>query len=244
MLGQIFSYRKPIDRTQDIMNPDEDNCFLIIAPHPDDEILGPGGFIANASKVHSKISVVILTDGAKGSQEINMLADSAEREIRIQDLVKKRREACLNATSELGIKSVKFLDGRDGSLEKDMARITSKVYQLISELRPDVIFMPHRYEWHPDHKASWTLVSRAHKALPGVLAKKIDLWCYEVWTPLNPTLVIDITENIPLKRKALNHYKPYFDNLDLDSALLGLNCYRAASNLFINGYAEAFSRLA
>lgn len=101
--------------------PTAEDRILVIAAHPDDEILGPAGYLATAAKVGSEIRVVVVTNG-----DANKFYDiSAKRllqkkpEIFVEEGNVRQRET-LAALAELGIPSdrVDFLGFPDRGLHE------------------------------------------------------------------------------------------------------------------------------
>ena len=121
---------------------------LAIGAHPDDIEFGCGATLAKWSEAGCEASLLICTDGSKGTWDAE--ADTAQlvlRRQREQDEAARR----LGATGE-----VRFLGEVDGELEVTMA-LRSRMAKIIRELRPDVV-LGHdpwkRWRLHPDHRAA------------------------------------------------------------------------------------------
>lgn len=63
--------------------------------------------------------------------------------------------------------------------------------------------------------------------------------CYEVWTPIHPNCVVDISEHMDTKMSALSCYDSQLQMNNYLSSVKGLNAYRSIANKS-KGYAEAF----
>lgn len=126
---------------------------LTIAAHPDDAEFGAGGTLAKWANAGCQVSMLVMTDGSKGTWDTE--ADPAEL-IRARRAEQERAAAVMGATGELV-----FLDRVDGELESDIA-LREEVALWIRRIRPDVVmgFDPwKRYMLHPDHRAAgWALV--------------------------------------------------------------------------------------
>jgi LmbE family N-acetylglucosaminyl deacetylase len=119
---------------------------LVIAAHPDDAEFGAGGTLAKWADGGCEVSILIATDGSKGSWDPDQ--DPAS-------LVEQRREESRNAAAVLGASGeLVFLDHIDGELIHSMA-LREELALWIRRLRPDVVLSwdPwRRYMLHPDHR--------------------------------------------------------------------------------------------
>ncbi|MER2520111.1 MAG: PIG-L deacetylase family protein [Bdellovibrionales bacterium] len=144
--------------------------ILIIAPHPDDETLGCGGFILRARQQGSEIRIVIVSDGAQGSKGNNIAASQ---------LAVIRQQEALCATSQLGLKphQVTFLNFPDGKLSSCAKALDEKLSEQIARLSPHIVMSPYLKENHPDHRAIAESIARLRQK--GNLK---GLWVeYPVW---------------------------------------------------------------
>jgi len=137
---------------------------LVIAAHPDDAEFGAGGTLAKWADGGCEVSLLIATDGSKGSW--NDDEDQAH-------LVARRREEAHAAADVLGATGeVVFLDHVDGELIHSMA-LREEIALWIRRLRPNVVLSwdPwRRYMLHPDHREiGWG-------AIDGVVAARDHLF--------------------------------------------------------------------
>ena len=121
---------------------------LAIGAHPDDIEFGCGATLAKWAEAGCEASLLVCTDGSKGTWDAN--ADIAA-------LVERRRAEQSEAARRLGATGeVRFLGEVDGELEVTMA-LRSRMAKIIRELRPDVV-LGHdpfqRWRLHPDHRAA------------------------------------------------------------------------------------------
>jgi LmbE family N-acetylglucosaminyl deacetylase len=119
---------------------------LAIAAHPDDIEFGCGATLAKWSAAGCEVSLLICTDGSKGTWDTE--ADVAAL-VATRQTEQRAAAAALGATGE-----VVFLGRVDGELEADLAT-RAEVARWIRVLRPDVV-LGHdpwkRYRLHPDHR--------------------------------------------------------------------------------------------
>ena len=187
--------------------------ILGVFAHPDDETAGAGGAFARYSREGVQIHVATATRGERG--ELGTGGTAATRE----DLPSVREEEERSALDLLGVHPPMFLGYRDMEVARaDFAELVSKVASLMERLKPDVVvtFGPTGITGHDDHKAMHrATVNAFHRyrnateaglqlmylAVPEELARKFDL---EVEGPeAEPNVLIDITDYIPTKVKAL-----------------------------------------
>lgn len=189
--------------------------ILVVAPHPDDEAIGCGGTIRLHCERGDRVAAVFLTSGELGLKHLP----------RDQAWHVREREA-ERASEILGIQALTFLHGPDWYLNERVEEIGAALIPVLQRESPDMIYLPHRREWHPDHKASLPIVlaglSRASIPAPRLLT-------YEVWTPLAD---YDHGENItPVMRhkvRAIRAYRSQVEQLRYDRGVRGLNQYRGA----------------
>jgi LmbE family N-acetylglucosaminyl deacetylase len=124
---------------------------VVVAPHPDDEILGPGGTLAVLARGGAEIEVVAMTDGELGAP--------AGRDV--SDLASVRRRETIAALARLlgTVPAMHHLGLPDGSVGTAIVPATAAVR---SRLRPESLCLaPHRADGHPDHEAAFTAAAAA-----------------------------------------------------------------------------------
>lgn len=123
--------------------------ILIFAPHPDDEVLSAGGFIALAKINKALVKIIIVTDGNK------------------RNLKKKRYKETLKAVEILGIKNkeVVFLNYPDGKLKDYRQNLSKSISQLVVRFKPTIIISPYPFDTHSDHKVLSLAVRNILKGL-------------------------------------------------------------------------------
>jgi LmbE family N-acetylglucosaminyl deacetylase len=210
---------------------------LVLTPHMDAEVIGMGGTIALLSRAGYDVVVVYLTDGA-GAFEGHV--PEGEERARYSDI---RREEARRALGILGVRSPPvFLDFPDSRLDEFVPRAVDKVVELILKTGAKVIYAPHPDEYHPDHRATNRIARlAAWKAIYLRGHWIVHLYEYEVWPPMRSfTDVVNITDYVELKQKALEVYANGSQRHLRPDALLALNRYRAFWT-DIHGYAEVFN---
>lgn len=186
---------------------------LVIAPHPDDESIGCGGAICLHAERGDRVAVVFLTSGELG---LKHLAREAAWRVREGEAEK--------AAAILGIATMKFLRCPDWFVCDRVDEAATLVRPVLEREVPDLVYLPHTGEWHPDHRSALPIVL---EALQGVRIDAPRLLAYEVWTPLAEYgHVEDISSVMARKLLALRCYHSQLGYFHYDRAIRGLNQYR------------------
>ena len=179
--------------------------ILVIAAHPDDEILGCGGTIAKLTR-DNEIYCLILGEGIT-SRSLDDIGAKL-------DLLKKN---AIQAQKILGIKEIFFERFSDNQFDgTPLLDIVKKVEEYVYKIRPDIIFTHHHSDLNIDHRLTFQAVLTCCRPQPGF--KHPDIYCFEIpsstdWQILagektfKPNVFIDISDTLEIKLKALKSYK-------------------------------------
>lgn len=185
---------------------------IVLAPHPDDEILGCFGAIKEHIKENDKIAVIYITDGEKCNPGIS------HENMRM--LRKKETERVLTS---LRIKRKYFLSLPDTNV-KPTEKSIEKLAQIIVMEKPKVIYSPNMKEAHRDHKNTWRILRACFKKYTD---SEFEVRFYEVWTPLDKfNLIINISNIINEKIRLIKYYASQSLTIKYDEAIISLNRYR------------------
>jgi LmbE family N-acetylglucosaminyl deacetylase len=197
--------------------------ILVIAPHPDDESIGCGGAICLHVKRGDRVSAVFLTSGELGLNQFPKEKAWAVREAE-----------ATNAAEVLGLAELTFLRKPDWYLGDHIKEAAAALKPILHAATPDLIYLPHEREWHPDHKAAAPIV----RAALGRTA--VSLRGYEIWSPITQ---YDHYENISSvmtrKLRAVRCHRSQMKEFPYDRAISGLNQYRGVIAAKAK-FAEAF----
>lgn len=182
--------------------------ILVIAAHPDDEVLGCGGTIARYAQLGQVVDVLILGEGLtsrgrKGDRDLYAA--------NLSDLGK----AAQRANETLGVHSLSlksFPDNRMDSL--DRLEVIQEVEGFIQKIRPAVVYTHHCGDLNIDHQIIHEAVLTACRPLP---TQSVTRLCFfevpsstEWQVPGAPAFVpnyfVEITETLHLKLEALRAY--------------------------------------
>jgi len=166
--------------------------ILIIAPHMDDEALACGGLIAKLP-YKDRIHILYATDGMKSPAPIVAGRDQVS-----PNLGKIRMQESTDAMKFLGIpeQNLHFLGLSDGGLQKNVLALQKSIWEIIETIQPEFIFVPFRYDRHPDHLAVNQVVTSNIQIGP-IQAQLVEYFIYHRWR-LMP------------KRDIRNYIKPQF----------------------------------
>jgi LmbE family N-acetylglucosaminyl deacetylase/GT2 family glycosyltransferase len=187
---------------------------VVVAPHPDDEVIGCGGAIAMHAERGDAVTVVLVTDGAGAAR------DAAERET----IRETRKAESRRALEVLGVADLRGLDFPDGALRPAPA-FTSALFGVLATLRPDVIYAPSPFEHHPDHRAATVLLAAALDGAP--FAPRVVL--YEVNQQQVASYLLDVTPLLARKERALRCFASQHGELDVTGKTLTGNRARTVN---------------
>jgi LmbE family N-acetylglucosaminyl deacetylase len=129
----------------------------IIAPHPDDEVLGCGGTIARKVTLGARVRVCFLTDGSASHPQ---WIDKAQ-------LRALRREEALAACATLGVASedITFLDFEDRTLAEHLDEAATRLRRCFEQAPRIEVYAPHHREQPLDHRAACWIAQAAMRGL-------------------------------------------------------------------------------
>lgn len=176
---------------------------LVIAPHPDDEVLGAGGTIARFALEGREVNVAVITRGKQPRFTVNA--------------VEQVRNEALRAHQILGVKQTLWLDYPAAALgEVPHAELNAGLSGLVKTLRPDVLLIPFVGDMHLDHQLIFTsalVAGRPHEdAFPRLILAYETLsetnWNAPYLTPgFIPNVFIDISAQLDTKLEALSAFQ-------------------------------------
>lgn len=211
---------------------------VVLAPHMDDEVFGCGGTLALAARAGAKVTTVHLTDGRKGYAKGRM-AGRAPSEIEEfeRSLGAMRHAEAVAAARILGLEPPRFLDLPDGSLAVT-ADAVRRLADALRALDAEHVFLPFFTDIHHDHWLSNGVFVEA--AATAGLSAAVACWGYEVWTPAPANSIVDVSDVVSLKRRALAAFPSQQAEYDYARAMEALTVYRSLFTRHGQGFAEAF----
>lgn len=211
---------------------------LVIAPHPDDEILGVGGTIAKRVKEGNEVYSCVVTKGCSP--------------LFTTEFIKQGRKECRDADKLLGISKTIFLDFPAAMLETvPRYKLNDSILNIVQDIKPEEVYIPHRGDMQIDHKM---VVDAAMVALRPKYEHKVKrIYAYETLSETGwdipsvvnefiPTVYENISETLKNKVEAMQVFKSQlglFPNARSIGAIEALARYRG-STISVDA-AEAFS---
>lgn len=170
--------------------------ILVIAAHPDDEVLGMGGTIKKLAEKNHTIHLCVVTEGAS--------AQYADKK-----MIKIRKQSCKKSGKILGISTFDFLDFPDMKLDSiPQLEINRKLEKIISKYNPEVVYTTPDSDYNKDHQ----IVHESTKIATRTTSSNTkQLFSYELPGPKNiffkPNWYEDIEKQFPDKIRAFKQYK-------------------------------------
>jgi LmbE family N-acetylglucosaminyl deacetylase len=183
--------------------------ILIVAAHPDDEVLGCGAVIKKHTSKKDKVFVCILTDG--GSNRYNKKMTTA------------LRKNALSAARVLGVTKVIFEKFPNQMLDTvPIASVIHAIEKVTADIQPEIIYTHDGHDLNRDHVVTYEATLVATRPLPGAKIKKLFTYFVPSSTEYNdfdergvfiPNVFVNIKNEIDAKIKAFSCYrseiKPY-----------------------------------
>ncbi len=181
--------------------------ILILAAHPDDEVLGCGGTIAKLADEGATIHVAFMADGV-----FSRAGDSGVQQAELA----ARRAAAQKACYMLGVNSVFFGEFPDNRMDTiALLDIIKPIETLVAKYQPDTVFTHHAGDVNIDHQRIHEAVVTACRPQRGHPVK--TLLCFEVPSSTEwqlpgsapvfaPNWFVDISDTLERKLAALDAY--------------------------------------
>ena len=196
----------PYQATKDI----DANSVIVFAPHPDDEIFGCSGAILRHLANNVPVHVVIVSDGAFHAE-----GDKKPK------IISEREAESHKAAAILGYGEPEFWRLPDrGICYGEM--LVLRIMEHIQSHAADLIYAPSLLEMHPDHRALAMSAIEAVRRSPS----KPQLALYEIGVPLQPNLLLDISDLTEQKKRAMECFVSQNQQQRYDLDIAALNRYR------------------
>lgn len=219
--------------------------ILVIAAHPDDEVLGCGGLIAKEYDNKNKVKVVIMATGKSSRHE--------EQTTDIQNEIEGLYQESANALNILGVDSKDIIFGDFPDQKLDTIPILDNIHflkKIIQEYKPDTVYTHHSGDYNNDHKIVFNATLFTCRPYQGehcptelysfeVLSS--TEWAYQKIKPFTPAVYVNIEEQIERKKQAISAYKSELRDYPHPRSERGVeNFAMKRGNEISIEYAEAF----
>ncbi len=217
--------------------------ILVVAAHPDDDVLGCGGTIARAISLKSKIKILFLGEGVSARFGIGN-----ENKKKSLDARKKRNLECKNSLKILGVSDYIFEERFCTQFDTyPLLNIVKSIENQINIFKPELIFTHNPSEVNIDHRITYNAVEVATRPKNNSFIKEVysfEIVCSGNWKfnkKFIPTTYVDISKFIEKKLKSWAEYKNETKNFPFPRSREGLKVlakYRGMQSYL--KYAEAF----
>jgi LmbE family N-acetylglucosaminyl deacetylase len=180
---------------------------LVVAAHPDDEILGCGATIARLSAEHD-VDIVILGEG--------VTSRSPRREAAVRTDIERLQEQARAAAAVIGAGLVAFGGLPDNRFDElPLLDVVKRVERWLDERQPEVVYTHHPGDLNIDHGITARAVLTATRPVPGYHVREVygfevpssTEWAFQRIEPaFRPNVFMDVAKTIELKIRALQHY--------------------------------------
>jgi len=197
-------------RASSSRNARRGQTVLVVAAHPDDEVLGCGGTLARMAGRGDTVHVLLIADG-EASRVVGAQSQTGRNRL------PGRRKAAEAAGEILGVASVELLDLPDNRLDSvDLLDVVQKIEAVMQRHRPSIVLTHHAGDVNIDHRVVHDAVIAACRPQHGHCVR--TLLFYEVpssteWRPpgsaqqFEPNWFVEISATLAKKSRALRAYE-------------------------------------
>ena len=182
---------------------------LVVAAHPDDEILGCGGTIRRHVDDGDQVAMLIVAEGAT-SRDNTRDVDARGPEL------KRLREAAQSAAAAVGVADLTMAGQPDNRLDSLVLLDVIKIVEsAVARTAPTIVYLHHPRDLNVDHRVLHQATCTACRPLPGSPVREIyafetpsstEYGTFGTGPSFEPTHFVDIEGQWPAKRKALECY--------------------------------------
>jgi LmbE family N-acetylglucosaminyl deacetylase len=177
--------------------------ILVVAAHPDDEVLGAGATLARHAKAGDAIAVLIL---ATGLDSRGAATTEAHRGLRHQ---------AEKAAAILGVTNVHFAGFPDNRMDTvALLDVVKAIEDFAARVTPEIVYTHHARDLNIDHEITARAVATAFRPIPGAPTKRLlafDVPSATDWNPsampFAPSVFIDAGATLETKLKAMACYE-------------------------------------
>lgn len=183
---------------------------LVVAAHPDDEVLGCGGTIAKHTANGDDVSILIIGDGVTARYP----EDELDGDVAINQ-VNEIKKHCVDASKVLGVNDVSVLGNHCCRFDRiPLLDIIKSIEEKINEVHPDIIYTHSPHDVNNDHGIVFKAILSATRPIHSSFCVKTVL-TFEVlssteWNfhaQFKPNVYEDISSTMSQKVRAMGAYK-------------------------------------
>lgn len=178
--------------------------ILVVAGHPDDEVLGCGGTIARHASEGDIVQVIFMADG------VSSRVSASDYDL------SQRNASAENAANILGVSQTHYLGLPDNRMDTvPFLEIVKQLEDLILDISPEVIYTHHHGDLNVDHRITNQAVMTSCRPMPSGTVREIYAfevvssteWAIPSEAPFLPNYYIEVTDYMLKKNLALDCYE-------------------------------------
>lgn len=183
--------------------------ILVIAAHPDDEVLGCGGSIARFAREGRDVHVAILGEG--------ITSRYTEREKADPQLIEALREDSRSVARRLGVRGLHQYSLPDNRFDSvPLLEVVKLIEELIAEIEPVTVFTQHGGDLNVDHAIVFRATMIATRPMAGCSVREVYAyavassteWAFQHFAPpFRPDTFVDISDTLQAKIDAMQAYE-------------------------------------
>lgn len=214
---------------------------LIVAAHPDDEIIGVGATAARHVEEGDCVKCVILGQGEASRWKNQQVP---------KELLAHLHTNTMEAAKIIGFNDVIFADFPDNRFDSiDLLDIIKFVDSIITKFKPDIVYTHHAGDLNIDHQITYKAVLTASRPLPGNSISKIFTfstlssteWTFSPVQQFCPTVFVNIEKQYHKKKSAIEKYDTELRPYPHPRSLKGIQLQSQLWGCMVGiQYAEAF----
>lgn len=217
--------------------------ILVVAAHPDDEVLGCGGTIAKHVENGDDVFTLIIGDGITSRYSENELCDES-----VCKQVDRIKSECMQAAKIMGVKNTKVIGNYCCRFDQlPLLNITKVIEKQINEVKPEIIYTHGPFDVNNDHSIVFKAILAATRPASDFIVKKI--LAFEVlsstewnfYTSFKPNVYEDISQTIDKKNAAMMAYSSEIQNIPFPRSIESITVLAKKRGYEVGmNYAEAF----
>jgi len=191
------------------MNFTKSMRILVVAAHPDDEVLGCGGTLAKAIASGAEVAVMYLGEGISARFPVGQY-DSEE----FRNQTRVRMDGARESLKLLGIKDYEFGERLCGQFDKySLISIVKDIERKMGQFKPNMLFTHNPAEVNIDHRLSYEAVEVACRPTRDFIATEVytfEIPCSGSWTfdvTFKPNVFVDVSSYWEKKLAAWSCYE-------------------------------------
>lgn len=222
----------------------KNKIILIVAAHPDDEILGCGATVARYIEEGYKAYTLILGEGKTSRDKVR---DRSKREREIVEL----HSEIQRANKIIGIQDIYIYDFPDNRFDTvAFLDIVKVVDEIKNKIKPGIIFTHYKHDLNIDHRISYEAVITATRPMQNEPVKEI--YSFEIlssteWqygNSFSTDTFIDVSQTIDKKINAIKQYKSELQEFPHPRSIKGIKLIAENHGIKVGKkYVEAFETI-